>query len=178
MREYTAYNGGYNENDRLYDSLYCIQRRRWRCILRPSSFLPYVCVETRAHLLNLMCHVFTHHRDQCLTKYDTAWRCPVCPCRGTSLWTRDVVLETHGIRPWRVAHPSGTNVERIRQIENKIFIVHLSQSQSEICTNVLLAVPLTTMPNAHLMLTTFYNHAPCTKLLFARVLHTADTRLK
>ena len=67
-------------------------------------------------------------------------------------------------------------MERIRQIENKIFIVHLSQSEN--CTNVLLAVPLTTMPNAHLMLTTFYNHEPCTKLLFARVLHTADTRLK
>ena len=45
---------------------------------------------------------------------------------------------------------SGSDKSRI------IFIVHLSQSEN--CANILLAVPLTTMPYAQLMLTTFYNH--------------------
>ena len=51
---------------------------------------------------------------------------------------------------------TGTNVEWIRQIENKIFILHLSPSGR--CPNLPLAVSLTTLPNASLILTIFYNH--------------------
>ena len=84
---------------------------------------------------------------------------------------RDVLTEvaqtlTNRAVDWEItgrgAHPTGTNVKRIRQIKNKILILRLSQSGR--CPHLPLAVPLTTLPNASLMLTIFYNHVhePCT----------------